>query len=365
MTGPLAVVGATGLTGRLVAAHLVATGQRVRLVGRRREALDLLAAQLPGPTEVRVADVHDPHALRAALEGSAAVCSTAGPFRRLGPPVLDACLDLALPYVDTSAEQPWLREAQARGDERARRAGVAVLPAVACEFAPSGAAAWIAQERVGPLEALDVRYRLDGFRPSGGTLASAVGTLDAPWVGHADGWRTADRRSLRPRAADDPDEACVPFPGGDEILLPPEVPTLREVRTWLVLPRAQAWSYALFAGLGRRLGPALGRETLAGLERRLGAGTDPDARTRAASRFRVDVEAQGLRGRCTVRVEGHDVYRTSAALAGTAATWLAQGRARAAGVHTVGAVLEAADLLDVFGPTGPTPRGLTWAIHAA
>ena len=50
--GRIAVYGATGYTGRLVAAELAAAGADFVLAGRSREKLDALAAEVGGSPEV-------------------------------------------------------------------------------------------------------------------------------------------------------------------------------------------------------------------------------------------------------------------------------------------------------------------------
>lgn len=356
---PIAVVGASGLTGGLVAWQLTAAGHAVRLLGRREAPLRHLAEALGGVVEVRAVDALDGPALHRALAGCRAVVSAAGPFRRLGPPVARACIDLRLPYVDTSAEQPWILHALTHLDGPARRAGVAVVPAAAVEFAPSGAAAWIAEGRVGPLTEVDVTYALDGFLPSAGTLGSAVAVVDAPWTGFVDGWRRAPPLLRAPRPSAVAGQARAPFPGSDEVILPAELRTLRTVNTWLSLPGGQAWTFAALGAAGRLLGPRVGRRALAALEARVHAGsTDPDPAARAAARFEVVLHATGARGTCTVRVEGRDVYATSAALAASTVQRLADGEGRAAGVHTVGGVLDPVAFLD-----GLAEAGVGWRVE--
>jgi uncharacterized protein YbjT (DUF2867 family) len=72
---PLAVLGATGYTGRLVVDHARELGLPLRLVGRRRSALEGLARD---GEEIRVADARQEAELIEAFDGSFAVASTAG-----------------------------------------------------------------------------------------------------------------------------------------------------------------------------------------------------------------------------------------------------------------------------------------------
>src|SRR5215216_7706124 len=91
-SGPIAVYGATGFTGRLVAAELRRRGAELVLGGRNRPKLEILAEDLGGDAGVRQASLNDPAALRDLLEPCAAVIACAGPFRLHGAPVLAAAV---------------------------------------------------------------------------------------------------------------------------------------------------------------------------------------------------------------------------------------------------------------------------------
>ena len=67
---PLAVLGPSGYTGTLVVAEARALGLPLRLVARRRDALEAMAAAWD---ELRVADARDERALREAFDGAFAV----------------------------------------------------------------------------------------------------------------------------------------------------------------------------------------------------------------------------------------------------------------------------------------------------
>ncbi|HMC07436.1 MAG TPA: hypothetical protein VKG89_08600, partial [Solirubrobacterales bacterium] len=66
-TGPVAVYGATGYTGRLVAAELRRRGAHLVLAGRNRAKLEILAEDLGGELAVGAASLDDDQALRDVL----------------------------------------------------------------------------------------------------------------------------------------------------------------------------------------------------------------------------------------------------------------------------------------------------------
>lgn len=80
MTGPVLVAGATGLTGKLIVAGLLAAGYRVRALVRN----DAKAGQLPAAAERVAGDVRQLSTLGPAMTGAAAVISAIGGRAPLG-----------------------------------------------------------------------------------------------------------------------------------------------------------------------------------------------------------------------------------------------------------------------------------------
>src|SRR3954465_6617763 len=94
-----AVYGATGHTGRLVTADLLARGKQVLLSGRDPVALAALGV---GP--VLPAALDDPAALRALAEAADVIVHCAGPFAVTGLPLATAAVEGGAHYVDHSVE---------------------------------------------------------------------------------------------------------------------------------------------------------------------------------------------------------------------------------------------------------------------
>ncbi|MCK2220223.1 saccharopine dehydrogenase NADP-binding domain-containing protein [Actinomadura sp. ATCC 31491] len=105
MSRPIAVYGATGHTGRLAAAELLARGREVVLAGRDEQALHALAGELGGKTRVHHAPLDDPAALRALAGQAGVLIHCAGPFTDTGRPVALAAAEAGCPYVDHALEQ--------------------------------------------------------------------------------------------------------------------------------------------------------------------------------------------------------------------------------------------------------------------
>lgn len=132
------LLGAAGSSGHFVARELTGRGLSVRLAGRRLESLAGLAGELAATgvavDSVRV-DVSDAAAVRAAAAQARLVLSTVGPFVRYAAPVLDACLDVQVCYVDIANELMAVRGVLER-DAQARARGITAVTGAG--FGPGG-----------------------------------------------------------------------------------------------------------------------------------------------------------------------------------------------------------------------------------
>lgn len=173
------VFGATGYTGRKIAARLVAAGLTPQLAARHPGRLDALNAELGGACPTRVADVADPASL-AAMAASTRVCvSAAGPFVTMGPPALDACLSAGTHWLDLTGEPAWIHAAQAR-DADARAAGAVVVPSCAFESAIASLATAVAGDGFAAIDDVEITYFMDRFPSSTGTKRSVIKVLADP-----------------------------------------------------------------------------------------------------------------------------------------------------------------------------------------
>ena len=157
----IAVYGATGHTGKFVIAELRRRGLPVVAVGRD-------VSRVPAGVTARAAPIDDAGALDRAFAGCAVVINCAGPFLDTASPVLDAALRAGSAYLDVTAEQASARETFELYDERARVAGVAVIPAAGFY---GGLADLLASALVGdrPVDEMTVAIALDHWWPTEGT----------------------------------------------------------------------------------------------------------------------------------------------------------------------------------------------------
>jgi short subunit dehydrogenase-like uncharacterized protein len=128
--------GATGYTGRLIAEEAAKreSGARPILAGRNAAAVESLARTLE--LHFRTFDLTDPARLRESIRGVRLVLNCAGPFSATSQPLFQACLAERVHYLDITGEIDVI-EAAAALDQKAKQAGVTLLPAVGFDVVPS------------------------------------------------------------------------------------------------------------------------------------------------------------------------------------------------------------------------------------
>ncbi len=312
----LAILGVTGYTGRLVLAEARRAGLDVRLVGRRREALEELAA---AGEEVRVADGRYFHEVIAACEGCEVIASCAGPFLKIGSGPVLAALAIGAHYLDTSGEQAWVRQLHSGLEDP----DIAVLPAFGFDYVPGDLAARLAAEQVdGPLDEVMVAYSTSGVGTSRGTRRTIGEVMTQKQVAWEDGMLVDSRFGATTRSVRFPfGERTVVEWGGTEPLTVPRHTDVRNVRSYLRAPAmaAQAGRFGAVTApllrLGSRFGPS-----------------GPSDESRRKSRFAVVAEARGPGGEGRAVLTGSDVYGLTALLIVRGAQALIAGEARGTGV---------------------------------
>src|SRR5919199_1035368 len=312
--GPLAVLGATGYTGGLVVERARALGLPVRLVGRRRDALDAMAH---AGEDVRVADARDERSLRDAFDGAAAVASTAGPFADNGYAPLAAAIDRGAHYLDTSGEQGFSRIVYDDFGGRAEAAGVVALTAFGFDFVPGDLAARIAADGLEPLDEILVAYSVAGTAVSAGTRRTIARVMASDHVAWEGGRRIASRFGASTRTVRFPfGEATVIEWSGTEPLTVPRHTKTQRVRSYVRAPRFVAKT----GGIAKLAAP------LVRLTGHLGRG--PSEQRRAKTRFAVVAESHGPNGSRRVAVTGSDIYGLTALLIVRGVEALRNGEAR-------------------------------------
>ncbi|HEX2644567.1 MAG TPA: saccharopine dehydrogenase NADP-binding domain-containing protein, partial [Thermoanaerobaculia bacterium] len=130
------IYGANGYTGELAAREAVREGMAPILAGRNPETVNALARELGLPG--RAFPLDDRRQVAAVLSELQvkAVLHCAGPFVLTSAPMVEACLEAGVSYLDITGEIVVFEAVFARA-EAARRAGVALLPGVGFDVVPS------------------------------------------------------------------------------------------------------------------------------------------------------------------------------------------------------------------------------------
>ncbi len=145
------VFGATGVTGRQVAAYLAARAPEAdatwaaagRDPDKLRRVLGDVGVEAP---ELLAADVEDAVSLEAMAARAGVVLDLVGPYTRYGRPVIAACVAGGASYMDLSGEIPFVRDVIDEFDAAARKAGVKIVQVSGFEALPPDLAVLLAAE---------------------------------------------------------------------------------------------------------------------------------------------------------------------------------------------------------------------------
>jgi short subunit dehydrogenase-like uncharacterized protein len=342
------LLGATGFTGRLTAAHLArrlsGTTTSWAIAGRDQAALEALRAELPGEPGIVVADVTDPDSLAAMARSTDVVATTVGPYATYGEPVVRACVEAGTEYCDITGEPAFVNAIRDRYDQPAREAGIRLVSACGFDSVPHDLGVRFTVAQLPDHAPTTVRgYVHASARMSGGTAASAVDAIATRTLPRAGG----DEDAVRETGIVLPFVHRVPELGAWGVPLP-------TIDTSVVLRSArqldgygERFRYGHFAEVGSLPAVAAGVAAVGGMAalaslpptrallRRVlpGPGEGPSEERRARSRFRVTFFGEAANQRVMTRVSGGDPgYDETAKMLGEAALSLAQdGRGDAVG----------------------------------
>jgi short subunit dehydrogenase-like uncharacterized protein len=354
-TGPITVYGATGYTGRLVAAELGRRDVDFIVAGRNREKLEALAGSLDSARrpEVKAVANHEAGALEQLFAGSSAVIACAGPFTLHGEPVLAAAVEAGTHYLDTTGEQDFIRKAFDEYGPKALRKGSAVIPAMGFDYVPGDMLAALTAAALDPGETVD-KVRLGyhaPFQPSQGTMRSGIEMIkggDVEWRERA--LRPASQSVARPGfdfGGELGVQKMMHYPSAEHITVPTHL-SPRSVETGLTVasfaptPLSQALMPAVSRGLGLAMRTPL-RKLMSKAISAMPEGADDAARV--ASDFVIGCEVTSARQTVRGRLTGTDVYGLTAALIVDGAIRASRGELGGAGALAPATAFDPAEFL--------------------
>lgn len=183
------IYGATGYTGRLIAAKALELGERPTLAGRNPDKVRAMAEALDLPWAAFSVD--DTDAVQAALKDQALVLSVAGPFSATAEKMMNACIETGTHYLDVTGEIAVFELAAGLG-QKAEAAGVTLLPGVGFDVVPSDCLAAHTAARAS--QPVSLRIAIKGLGgPSQGTAKTAVEALGSGTLARKNGTITSFR----------------------------------------------------------------------------------------------------------------------------------------------------------------------------
>ncbi len=207
------IYGASGYTGGLIAERAAAEGAKPVLAGRAEEKIRPLAERLGCPH--RIVGLDDEGKLDATLEGVDVVLHCAGPFAHTAQPMAEACLRTKTHYLDITGELG-VFEALAACDERAKQAGVMLMPGVGFDVVPTDCLAVYLAQQLEDACHLTLAFAASSMQLSHGTTLTSIESLgwgavrqEGKIVQVPPVWRTLDIDF------DGQSQPCVTIPWGD------------------------------------------------------------------------------------------------------------------------------------------------------
>jgi saccharopine dehydrogenase (NAD+, L-lysine-forming) len=212
MTKPWMIYGANGYTGKLCAEIAAERGTQPILAGRNAQAVRDVADRFGFAH--RVFALNDPNAFKANLSGVGALLLCAGPFSETHPPALEACLEMRCHYLDITGEIS-IFESCRRADDKARAAGITLLPGTGFDVVPSDCLANMLKRALPDADTLELAFA--GETMSKGTAKTAVSRAHEGGVVRRDGKLVPMKTAALTKVIPFRDKArfCMNIPWGD------------------------------------------------------------------------------------------------------------------------------------------------------
>ncbi len=332
----VAVVAATGHTGRFVIADLLRRG--ITPIAIARNAASLEAADFDERVIRRHATVEDTGSLDRALEGARAVINAAGPYFATAEAVASAALRARIHYTDFSAEQEAVANLFEKFNKPAREAGLLFLPALAFFGGLSDLMVTALMEGWDAADSVETYIGFDRWHPTKGSR----NTIDGNYVGDL-----VFTGGCLTKASSPPAQKPWVFadPVGDQVVL--ELPLCETILITRHVKTAEHHNYLTQVAIQDVTNPSTPFPKAV------------DELGRSAQNFVVDVVVSRGNERRRAFTRGRDAYAVSAVLTGEVIDRLLRRQFIKVGVRAPGEVFPAAELLKTLGPEYATFKVLT------
>lgn len=279
------IYGCYGYTGELVVEQALARGHRPLLAGRN-EARTRALAEKHGlgwrafPVEQTAGQ----------LEGVKLLINCAGPFAHTAEPMMQACVNAGVNYLDITGEMP-VFQAAAGMSRAAESAGVVLCPGVGFDIVPTDMLAANLAAALPDATHLEIAFDF-GSLPSQGTARTAVGAIPAGGMVRENGELTPKPLGHRIRKIPFPrgQQSAVSFPWGD--VYTAYVSTgIPNTIVYFAMPAALCWMQKASNPLKGLLGTApMQKLLLWTVGKVLPEGPSDDIRASAGTQFWAEVK---------------------------------------------------------------------------
>jgi short subunit dehydrogenase-like uncharacterized protein len=171
MASKLLVYGATGYTAQLILELCAQYNLQPVIAGRNAHAIETLALKYDLP--FRVFDLTNVAHIAANLRDTEVVLHCAGPFETTAKPMMEACLQAGVHYLDITGEIGVFEMAK-QLDQRARERNIMIMPGVGFDVVPTDCLALALKERMPDATHLELAFAGMGGGISHGTATTMV-----------------------------------------------------------------------------------------------------------------------------------------------------------------------------------------------
>lgn len=288
--------GANGYTGRIAAEEAAKRGMHPILAGRTEARIRPIAERLNLP--FRCFGIDSAESVASNLDGVDAILLAAGPFSATSEPVVAACLDRKIHYMDITGEIDVFEAVFAR-DGKARNRGCVLMPGVGFDVVPSDCLANSLKDALPDADTLELAFH-SSEGPSAGTTKTVIENLPRGSAVRLAGklvrkpvaWRT-ERIPFRDR-----ERTAVSIPWGD-IATAYRSTGIPNITVYLAMPEKQIASMRRLGSMSSILGLGVVQALLKSLAGRYVKG--PSAESRATARTQLWGRVSTASGWC---VEG-------------------------------------------------------------
>ena len=208
------IYGASGYTGEIIAKEAISRGHKPILAGRSAEKLKPLAESLG--LSYRVFNLNKPHEMEEGLKDVELVLHCAGPFIHTSEPMIQACLQFGINYLDITGEIPVLENTFSY-HAKAIEKKIVLISSVGFDVVPTDCMAKYVSEALPNASSLEIAF-VAISSPSQGTAKSMVEMLPKGGRIRKSGkleFYPLGRGSKKVQFSDGVERTILPIPWGD------------------------------------------------------------------------------------------------------------------------------------------------------